>query len=127
MLTDDKKRTILALIRDGNARRVAMRCAGYTENAQDYWYKMAAEGKEPYKSFVDEMDQAEAFAESDLVGIVRTAAIEDAKHAQWMLERKFKWWTPRDSAPVSIHLPAPSAPAPSVSDDDIESGIRGGK
>lgn len=101
MLTDDKKRTILALLRDGNARRVAIRCAGYTENAADYWYKQAELGKEPYASFVEEMGQAEAFAESDLVGIVRTAAIEDAKHAQWMLERKFKWWTPRDSAPVS--------------------------
>ncbi len=124
MLTDDKKRTILALLRDGNARRVAIRCAGYSESASEYWYREAAKGNEPWASFVEEMSQAEAFAESDLVGIVRAAAIEDAKHAQWMLERKFKWWTPRDSTPVAIHVQAAPAPA-TTSDSDIEESLRG--
>lgn len=123
VLTPDKQRTILALLRDGNSRRVAVRCAGYSsENTYDYWVKQAALGAEPYASFLPLMDQAEAEAESGLVNLVRMAAIEDAKHAQWMLERRFKWWTPRDSMPVAMQAVSP-APA-TVSDADIEASLR---
>jgi hypothetical protein len=113
VLTEDKQRTILALLREGNARRVALRCAGYTQNADEYWEKQGKLGNEPYASFVAAMHEAEAYAEADLVKIVRTAAIEDAKHAQWMLERKFKWWVPRDGI----------VPGPTVSVPELPSGV----
>ena len=125
-LTEERQRIILACLRDGLPQRAALGSAGYHRSALQHWRARALEGAEPYASFIEQMEIAEMEAEGALTRIVRTGADEDPNHAKWLLERRFKWWNPRDGQPTEVATAAPELPA-GATDADIEASLQGGK
>lgn len=73
----------------GNWRRVAAEWAGMSYRVFSEWMqrgKRQARGK--YRNFRRQVLEAEKRAEIRAVGIVMQAAQQDARHAEWWLERK---------------------------------------
>lgn len=81
---------ILSLIRDGNYKEVAARACGIKGPQFSNWL---AEGRRRpdsiFGQFYEEMEEAEADAESRMVRRITTAAEIDPKEAHWWLARKF--------------------------------------
>lgn len=89
-LTAEVAAEILRIVRAGNFRATAMRACGLSKNVIRNWEKRGEEGEEPYASFVEELQIAEANSEVDLVALVRSAdSISGAAHHIQMLERRF--------------------------------------
>lgn len=113
MLTPTVRAALLESLRGGNYRVVACAKAGIHRDTLSGWEQRAKAGEEPYKSFVDELHQAEAESEAKLLGEIRTAQpavvgvsgpdIWQAK--AWILERRFpKRWGLRVRAAVNEEL-----------------------
>lgn len=91
----DKMAVLLAAIADGNYRETACKLAGISKAAFYNWLKRAEAGEEGAIVFVDMLEKAEAFAESETVKNVRNASKMPQFWAAGMtwLERKSpeKW------------------------------------
>ncbi|GAF75146.1 unnamed protein product [marine sediment metagenome] len=91
LLTLEVQEQIVRVIQAGNYREVAAQHAGIGERTLVTWM---AKGKEEEEGIHYEFRRAVLKAEHDaeiaMVVRVRQAAAEDAKHAQWWLERKFR-------------------------------------
>ena len=70
----DKVQLLLASIRDGNYREVAIRQAGIAKQTFYNWLKRAEAGQSAPKAFVDALEKAEADAEAETVRNVRQAS-----------------------------------------------------
>ena len=87
--TPKTKKIILEAIENGNTNETAARLAGITEQT---FYNWLAKGRDEesgaYKTFLEQVEQAEAKALSFMVDKVRQAAYEDWRAAGWYLERR---------------------------------------
>jgi hypothetical protein len=103
--TPEVRATILQAIREGNYRHVAASSAGIGVRTFCTW--MADEG-EDFQQFQQEVMEAENAAHLEMVKRVVKAATEDARHAQWWLERKFHTeWGRKDRLDVKADVNAP--------------------
>jgi len=104
----DKVQVFLAAIADGNYRETALKLAGIAKQTYYNTLKRAEAGDEAAQAFVDAVEKAEAFAESETVRNVRNASKQPQFWAAGMtwLERKSpeKWGRRQDdsSAPKVV-------------------------
>ena len=99
-------------IRKGNYKTVAARAAGISTDALNDWERRGTEGREPYKRFLAELEQADRDCEIALVSKVMAAADDDWRAAAMILERKYpdRWSRARDedagniAVGLSIHI-----------------------
>src|SRR5262245_13593366 len=82
--------TLVDALVEGNYRDTAARLAGVAESGMRAWLKAADNGEERYQSIATVIRAAEAIAESESVGHVRTAGRDPKNWAAAMtwLERK---------------------------------------
>jgi hypothetical protein len=89
-LTSEVADRIISSIKSGNFRNTAARWAGIGERTmRDWMTRGEAHPKSPFGSFRRRVMEAEKAAEMRCVAIVMKAAANDAKHAEWWLERKY--------------------------------------
>jgi transposase len=100
-LTPEIQERIVKLIRDGNYIQVAARAVGLPEATLYRWLQRGEdERKGKYWDFYEALKGAEAIAEAEAIGEVRTASRDKGQWAAGMtwLERKFpSRWGRRDS------------------------------
>lgn len=114
-LTDETKAVILSAIREGNYKATACALAGVHRDTVHGWEQRGEAGEEPFATFLDELREAEAVAESTLLRGIRTAtgAIPEVKgpdmwsNMAWMLERRWpKRWAARVRTAVTEEIDA---------------------
>jgi hypothetical protein len=100
-LTPEVKETIIQALRAGNYAETAARVAGIGPSTFFLWKQKGEAGEQPYADFLEAIAAAEAVAESRAVAIIANAMLQDAKHAEWFLERKLqKRWGRHDRTEV---------------------------
>lgn len=88
---DDMVRTrILTFVRAGANFSIAAQSAGIDRRRISDWRKWGKEGREPYATFLGEIEEAEAFAEVRLVGIWSRHAETDYRAARDLLRVRFR-------------------------------------
>lgn len=92
---------ILNFLRAGATRAISARAAGVSRHSMGEWVKKGKDGVEPYATFLDEMEQAEAFAEVRLVGLWSAAAVTNYQAARDLLKVRFRerWNVDVDTPP----------------------------
>ncbi len=114
-LTDETQAIILEAIRAGNYKVTACSKAGIHRDTLNGWELRGAKGEEPYASFSDALQTAEAEAEAKLLTEIRTAqpGIPGVSGADlwtakaWILERRWpKRWAARVRQAVTEELDA---------------------
>lgn len=87
----------------GNYRNVAAEWAGISQSTLRHWMQTGKEQKAgPYRDFRRRVLEAEKAAEIRAVGLVMQAAKDDARHAEWWLERKFNArWGRKDTTKLT--------------------------
>jgi transposase len=100
-LTPSVRENILTAIRAGNYRDVAAEWAGVSVYTLRGWCQRDKRDEEgPFHEFWLALLEAEKSAEILMVGLVVQAARDDAKYAEWYLERKFPERWGRDTARI---------------------------
>ncbi|MDP3938165.1 MAG: hypothetical protein Q8R92_08505 [Deltaproteobacteria bacterium] len=84
-LTPEIQDKIVEAISGGNYKEIAAEWAGIAPDTLGRWLSRA---REPYLTFRRAVLEAERTAEIRCVALIMKAAGEDAKHAEWLLERK---------------------------------------
>lgn len=99
-LTPEIADQIARLIRLGNTRETAAAGAGISSRTLRNWMMWGAEGREPYATFCDALEVAEAEIEKNVVAAILVAARKDWKAGAWWLERRHpgRW---RDKKPAA--------------------------
>ena len=96
--TAEEQSRICQCLQDGNYREVAVQWGGVPMRTFCKWMvkgKKSTDPKCPFRQFRQAVLDAERMAEMEMVEVVRKAAKNNAKHAQWYLERKFpERWAP---------------------------------
>jgi hypothetical protein len=88
-LTADVAEKIITVVRAGNLRETAAAAGGITTNTMRNWLRRGASGEEPYASFSEALDIAEAEVETTTVGVIEKAAkAGDWKAAAYLLENR---------------------------------------
>lgn len=87
---DTIRRRILTFVQAGANYSVAARSAGIDRRRVSDWIKWGKEGREPYATFLSEIEVAEAFAEVRLVGIWSKHAETDYRAARDLLKVRFR-------------------------------------
>lgn len=96
---------IVSVVQAGNTREVACASAGISMSVFTHWAKLAMDGEEPFMSFMEQLDQAEAGLEAVLVAIIRQKAQEDPHVAFKLLERRFpQRWAANANPAVNINM-----------------------
>ena len=91
--TPELTERIAQLIKAGNYRETACAASGVSSRQMREWLQKGAEGLEPFASFLEAMDVAEAGAEARHVLTITSASKEDWRAAAWILSRKYhKRW-----------------------------------
>ncbi len=89
-LTPEVAEKILQALRAANFRKVAAEYAGVTPRVLRMWLQRGKRSpKSRYGHFFRQVLEAEKAAEMRAVALIMKAAQEDARHAEWWLERKF--------------------------------------
>lgn len=103
-LTPEVQATIVAAIETGNYRDTACRAAGVSDRSLRNWCERGETGEEPYASFFDALQAAEAKAEMALLAQIKdaqagTPGVSGADLWQsraWVMERRWpKRWAAR--------------------------------
>lgn len=101
-LTPELSAKILRYIRRGIGRQVAALACGVSKNNVRNWEKAGEEGKEPYASFLADLNEAEAVCEVRLVSRLQSKQPATVPWQLWMtmLERRFpdRWSVTRSQA-----------------------------
>lgn len=101
-LTEAKEQLIVEMIQAGNYQSVAADAAGISRNCFYTWIKRGRQGRQPYKAFVEKLEQAEAEAETRAIAIISNAAIDTWQAAAWYLERKHPdRWSAKQKTEIS--------------------------
>jgi hypothetical protein len=108
-LTNEVLKTVVEAIAQGHYRTVAAKYANVSPRMLHRW--MSEGRKRPdsiYGYFRTKVKEAEAVSELNLLAIVQRAAQNDAKHAEWLLARRFpkRWSRQRESGPSPESRPA---------------------
>lgn len=112
-LTDEVRDRLFKAIKLGASLEVACNASGVSYRTVTEW-RQIGEGRHPtkrprapYKTFAADINRAIAESEMSLLTTIQRAAQADARHAQWILERRFpeRWAnTQKIQAQVDIHL-----------------------
>lgn len=97
-LTQELSDLICEAVRNGNYRDTAAEWVGITVRTLRSWVRRGKqEPGSAYERFLHALLEAEGAAEIKMVELVCKAAVEDPKHAEWWLERKFpqRWGSQR--------------------------------
>src|SRR6478752_7246849 len=95
-LSDEAKKRVVALLRNGSPQNWACREIGISYDTLLNWRKLAKEGDARYVDFIADVEQAEATYACESLAIISSAGKEDWKARAWMLEKLH----PKDFAPV---------------------------
>jgi hypothetical protein len=101
-------------LRAGHTREGAAALAGIGRSTFNAWLAAAKEpdADRELLAFLDAIKNAEADAESELLGVIRAAAERQWQAAAWILERRHPdRWGKRVKAEVTAPPPAQSAPS----------------
>ncbi len=89
-LTPETREKILAALRGGNYRHVAVAWAGIDYTTFARWLRESkADPDGPHGAFHQEVQEAETAAEIGMVAGLVKAGRDDPSHWKWWLERKF--------------------------------------
>jgi hypothetical protein len=89
-LTPELEEKVITSIKAGNFRNAAARWAGIDDSTFRRWMRRGTKARKgPLASFARRVLEAEKAAEMRCVALVMKAAAEDARHAEWWLERKY--------------------------------------
>lgn len=93
-LTPELQANICLALRGGNFREAAAEWQGISAETMSRWIKRGADDEEAgkqsiYRDFRQAVLKAEREAEIDAVAKIMKAGVDDPKHLQWWLERKF--------------------------------------
>lgn len=103
-LTPETQEKVVEHIRAGNYRETAARAAGITRQTLWNWEQRALTGEEPFASFAEALDQAEAEAETTMLARVNAAGPavtgvsgpDPWQATAWVMERRWpKRWASR--------------------------------
>ena len=102
-LTPEVQEKVAASIRAGNFRYVAGLWAGIAERTFETWMRLGkARPRSKHGEFRRAVLEAEKAAEMRCVALVMKAASQDARHAEWWLERKYpQRWGRKDRHEVT--------------------------
>lgn len=81
---------IVDRVEAGNFRETAAASAGVSAGTLRAWLRKGAKGKQPFKSFSEQLDRAEAESESGIVEKLADLAESDPKTAILFLERRWR-------------------------------------
>ncbi len=114
-LTAKTRARIVERIRAGNRRSVAARAAGVSDATFYRWMK---DGRATYLKFRQEVEQAEAEFEADLVGVVVRGIPDEPKLAMRLLEARSgewrRWKLPPEPEPTPEPAPESQKPATAI-------------
>lgn len=103
-LTPETQAAIVAAVEEGNYPEVAAESEGVNGRTYYRWMQQGesdAPEDEPYRQFRQAITRARAKAERSMVGIVRAAAADDPRAAEWYLERSASdRWGRRDKLTI---------------------------
>lgn len=105
---------IIKFLQLGAYRTQAARAAGVAKQTMAHWVEKGRDGVEPFAEFLDEMEEAEAFAEMRLLGYWSTAAVTNYQAARDLLRVRFRQRWNADEVTVAELEPAELTP---VADD----------
>lgn len=90
-LTKELCDTICENIRRGNYISTSCRAVGISTSTYSRWKKKGKQGIEPYKTFLERTDEAEAKGEMACLEVIYNNAIENGNwlSSAWILERKY--------------------------------------
>ena len=80
---------LLVAIKLGAPKNAAAAMAGITAQTLDNWLKRGAEGEEPFAAFKAQFDVDFYAPMKRALITINRAALEDARHAEWLLERRY--------------------------------------
>lgn len=78
-LTPEVEQVIIAAVRLGRSRSVAMKLVGYSTNRLTNWLAMGSQGLSPFANFRREFLRSEAVAEMEITSQVEQAAVSELK------------------------------------------------
>lgn len=87
-LSEEVGARICEAVANGWSQEAAAGAVGITERALLKWIAWGNQGKQPYVRFVQDLQQARAKNEGELLAIVSRHAQEDWRAAQWLLSVK---------------------------------------
>lgn len=106
LCTPEVQKKILSAIRAGNYKHIAAQAAGVHRDTLNGWELRGAKGEEPFASFSDALQKAEAEAEVMLVARVHEGG-EGWQSKAWICERRWaKRWAARVRQQVTEELDA---------------------
>lgn len=85
-LTPEVEQVIIAAVRLGRSRAVAMKLVGYSTHRLANWLAMGSQGLSPFANFRREFLRAEAVAEMETTSRVEQAAVSELKTAAVFLK-----------------------------------------
>mgnify|MGYP002626333149 CR=1 FL=1 len=89
-LTKTRCEFICANLRKGNYLTTCARACGVSVSTLNNWKKRGRKGEEPYKTFLEKVDEAEAEGELRSMGIIDdVASTGNWLASAWKLERKY--------------------------------------
>lgn len=86
--TPERTSIIIRALREGNTQEVSSRLAGISRTLFRDWRTKGKEGDPRYAQFAEDIDNALAEAEAEMVARVRTASFDTWQAAAWWLERR---------------------------------------
>jgi hypothetical protein len=109
-------RRICGLLAKGSSIKSACIQVGLGERTYFDWQNRANANEEPFARFFSAVTRTRAHYQQKLIEIVMRAAHEDARHAEWLLERQFpNEFAPYDRRPVPVELPVQLKPVVDLS------------
>lgn len=126
-LTPEAHLAVCRAAKTGVTRKCAAFIGGVSDRTLRSWCERGREGEEPFATFLDDLERAEAEVEQALTGSILKAAITngDWRAAQFWLERRVAEWRPvtktdDEHAPTTVNITV-SGPASVEATDDTQS------
>jgi hypothetical protein len=85
-----QQQQIVDRVEAGNFRETACASAGVSTSTLRSWLRKGAKGKQPFKSFSEALDRAEADSEAAVAEKLAEMALKDPKTAVAFLERRWR-------------------------------------
>jgi hypothetical protein len=96
-------RRICGLLAKGSSIKSACIQVGVCEASYYNWQQRAKQNERPFARFFFRVTRTRAQYQQKLIEIVMRAAQEDARHAEWLLERQFPHeFAPYDRRPIPV-------------------------
>jgi hypothetical protein len=110
LLSPALQKRICELLAQGTAIKSACIICGIGERTFYDWRDKGRTGKEPFARFFAAVTRAREAHKAKLIRIVMEAAHQDARHAEWLLERQFPNEFARTEPREKIVIERPSPP-----------------